>query len=123
MSTILQQNLAREIVKNATRKKPLNKGKLLEIAGYDKTTAEATPTKIIEQKGVKDALREWGLTEELIASSLVDDIRDKPKNRSKELSLGAEILGMKAKENDVVPTVTNFTQIIINPPHGQNPNH
>ena len=101
MSTALQEDLAEAIVINARkpRDKRLNKGKLLESVGYSPVTAKANPAMIMEQKGVKDALAEWGLTEGLITTALVFDIKGKPKKRVKELSLGAEILGMK-KQGD-----------------------
>lgn len=66
-------------------------------AGYDLTTAK-NPKNLTESKGYKQLLKESGLTEELIASALVFDIENKPKNRVSELRLGSEILGMKATE-------------------------
>ena len=95
--TIMQEDLARAIVANKKkpRDKRKNKGELLESVGYAPTTAKANPTKTIEQKGVKEALGKYGLTEELVTTSLVFDIENKPKNRVKELNLGAEILNMK----------------------------
>lgn len=53
---------------------------------------------VTESVGFKQALRDLGLTEDLITSSLVYDIREKPKDRLGELKLGAEILGMKSDE-------------------------
>ena len=101
MSTDLQRDLAEAIVinKKLSRDKRKNKKELLVSMGYSTSTAESIPNKIIESKGVKDALKEWGLTEELITTSLVFDIENKPKGRVKELSLGAEILGMKEGDN------------------------
>ena len=101
MATDLQRDLAEAIVinKKLSRDKRKNKKELLVSMGYSTSTAESIPNKIIESKGVKDALKEWGLTEELITTSLVFDIENKPKGRVKELSLGAEILGMKEGDN------------------------
>lgn len=62
MSTILQQNLAKEIIKNAKRKKPLNKKDLLVSVGYTQTVAETKPQEIIDQKGVKEALEDYGFS-------------------------------------------------------------
>lgn len=64
MATELQTNLAKEIIKNTKRKKPLNKGKMLEIVGYKESVARAKPGEIIEQKGVKQALEDFGFSEE-----------------------------------------------------------
>jgi len=112
MSTDLQKDLAEAIVENMKkpRAKRKNKKELLVSTGYSEVTAESIPSKIIEAKGVKDALKEWGLTEELITTALVDDIKGKPKNRKEELKLGAEILGMKAEKD----TNINFIQNNIN---------
>lgn len=62
MATVLQQNLATQIIKNTKRKKPLNKKELLVSAGYSETTAIATPHRELEQAGVKEALIEQGFT-------------------------------------------------------------
>mgnify|MGYP001568703013 CR=1 FL=1 len=97
MSTILQEQLAEAIVinKKLPRDKRKNKKELLVSMVYATTTAESIPNKIIDSKGVKDALKDNGLTEDLITTALVEDINAKPARRVKELSLGAEILGMK----------------------------
>ena len=113
MSTQLQEDLAEAIIENKSlpRDKRKNKGKLVESVGYSPVTAKAKPTEILEAKGVKDALKARGLTEDLITSSLVHDIVEKPKKRVKELALGAEILGMKKEDkggNKVL--IINITQ-------------
>lgn len=54
----------------------------------------------MESTGFKQALRDLGLTEELITTALIDDIKNKPKNRLGELRLGAEILGITKPENE-----------------------
>ncbi len=89
MPTTKQENLAKLRVENPT----LEKGKLVELGGYSPAIIK-TPAKALESKGYKEALRELGLTEELISKSLVQDIKRKPKKRIAELRLGAEILGM-----------------------------
>jgi hypothetical protein len=94
MSTQLQENLAQNIVKNFKRKKPLNKKELVVLSGYDETTSSKHVPAVFEQKGVKDALRKMGLTEELITKALISDINAKEGNRVQELKLGAEILNM-----------------------------
>ena len=66
-------------------------------AKYSPATAK-TPQKLTESKGFQQLIKESGLTEELIATSLVEDIIAKPKNRIGELRLGSEILGMKKVE-------------------------
>ena len=96
MATQLQEDLADAIIANKKlpRDKRKNKKELLVSMGYSKVTAESIPSTILESKGVKKALADRGLTEDLIKNSLVDDIIAKPKNRARELALGADILGM-----------------------------
>jgi hypothetical protein len=100
LSTNLQKDLAEAIVKNQSL--PINKRKnkkdLLVSTGYSQITAESIPSRIIESKGVKNALREFGLTEELITTALVEDIKSKKGKRERELALGADILKMRDKE-------------------------
>ena len=120
MATDLQRDLAEAIVANRKlpRAQRKNKGELVKSVGYSAKTADVKSTAILEAKGVKDALAEFGLTQELITSSLVFDIQNKPKSRVKELSLGADILGMKVQDDKPKGTTVNFTQIVINQPHG-----
>lgn len=123
MVTVLQENLAEAIVTNS--KAPLhkrkNKGQLLESVGYSPKVAKHKPTEILEQKGVKEALAKYGLTEGLITRALVSDIKKKPKSRVKELSLGADILGMRNNKDDTPKGNLSITQIIINPPTNGTP--
>jgi hypothetical protein len=102
MATLLQENLADAIVKNskAPIHKRKNKKELLVSVGYKQTVAEKKPQEIIEQKGVRESLVKYGLTEGLITRALVHDIKKKPKSRVKELALGADILGMRNKDGD-----------------------
>ena len=65
-------------------------------ANYDLSTAER-PTLITQSIGYKYELAKYGLTEELITSSLVEDIQAKPQKRVRELELGADILYIKKK--------------------------
>lgn len=66
------------------------------------------PNRIVEAPGFKQALRDLGLTEELITSSLVNDIKAKPEKRIQELKLGAEILGMVKREDEQTKSTNNI---------------
>jgi len=71
------------------------------------------PEVLTKSKGFKELLTACGLTEDLIASSLVDDIKAKPHRRVRELELGADILKMRGTEdpagtNNVI--IVNITQ-------------
>lgn len=73
MSTPLQEKLADEIIKDIKKKKPRQKKDLLVSAGYDETTALASPGRTIEQKGVVKALKAKGFSEEN-AKKVVEEI-------------------------------------------------
>ncbi len=93
--SIRQQALADEIIKNQMR--PLaerkNKGELVKDAGFSSTQS-------LHSEGVYRALQKYGLNEELVTSALVDDIKAKPEKRLGELTLAADILGMRLKSKD-----------------------
>lgn len=65
-------------------------------AGYAQFTAKR-PDNLTESIGFKRLMANYGLTQELVASSLTEDIKAKPKNRTPELSLAANILRMTGK--------------------------
>lgn len=73
MATELQKNLAREIVKNSKRKKPLNKKELVVSSGYSESTASQQIPAVFEQKGVLEELDNLGFTEDA-AKKVVQDI-------------------------------------------------
>lgn len=102
MATQLQKDLAEAMVLNAKlpRDKRKNKGELLESVGYSTKVAKHKPKEILNQKGVKEALQEYGLTEGLVVTALVSDIKGKPKKRVKELGLAADILGLREQSKN-----------------------
>ena len=67
-----------------------------------------TPQKLTESKGFKELCNQYGLTDDLILKSLVDDIKEKPQRRTGELSLGAEILGLKRRDSPVIAVQVNI---------------
>lgn len=99
MSTELQKNLAQNIVKNAKRKKPLNKKELLVISGYSQISAEASATEIIEQKGVKEELDNLGFDADS-AKKVVKSIlkTGKEENKLKAADMIFKVIGEYAPE-------------------------
>lgn len=91
MSTIKQKRALNKIVENGG-----NISKSMRQAGYSPRTAK-TPKKLTESDGFKDLLKASGLDENLIIESLVEDIKNKPCDRIRELTLGAELLGLRKK--------------------------
>lgn len=88
------QKKAAEITLEKVRKsKKISKGQILMEAGYTKNVSEQ-PQKVFDTEGFKEELENFGLTEELIKTSLVDDIKGKPRRRERELRLAAELNGL-----------------------------
>lgn len=100
MATLKQKRAVKKILENP--RLPL--GEVMRQSGYSPQTA-LNPQDLTESKGFKQALAENGLTEAFITTALVSDIKAKPRKRFFELSLGAEILGMKKKLETNTPSV------------------
>lgn len=81
-------------------------------AGYSKTTAK-TPQKLTESKGYKEALEEYGLTEGLIVTSLVEDIKKKPQNRTSELQLASKLKGMLVDKTDMTTNGKEIQPLLV----------
>lgn len=75
-----QRLAAKRIIENLYKDKPEDLGVILKDIGYSQGVSE-TPSMVTESQGFKMALAELGLTEELITTALVSDIKEKPKNR------------------------------------------
>lgn len=86
------------------KKERLTKKEVALEAGYQSTAPLAT-------LGVKKALARYGLTEKLINTALVEDIKAKPQERVAELRLGADILGLTKRHGE--GDTTNKTLIVV----------
>lgn len=64
MPTTKQKKLAKALIENMASDKPKTAGELLEVAGYGEGTQTGSPGRTIEQKGVQEALEEYGFSEE-----------------------------------------------------------
>jgi len=104
MSTPKQQKLAREIVENLQRDKPLQMGEMLESVGYAKSVAEAKPSDIIGRQGVQDALVVLGFTEDK-AKSVVAEIMNNPQadpnSRLKAADMTFKVHGSYAPDKSI----------------------
>ena len=58
MPTLKQKALAKELVRQGVEGKPSTLGQSLENAGYSRTTALATPGRVINTPGVQEAIKE-----------------------------------------------------------------
>jgi len=101
MPTQKQKMAAKKISENIGKK---TTGELLRESGYSRSISE-TPELATKGKGFKEEMAKYGLTEELISCSLVDDIKKKPQARKGELELGAKILRMGQDDDNTKPIV------------------
>lgn len=95
MPTILQRNLAENIVKNLKRKKPLNKKELVVSSGYDLTTAEKQVPAVFEQKGVIEALEDFGFTEDNAKKVVAEILLSDKTQASDRLRAASEVFKVK----------------------------
>lgn len=79
----------------------------MAMIGYSQGVQE-TPSIVTNSKGFRQAMYDLGLTEELITTSLVEDINAKKGGRLGELRLGAELLGL-SKPKDEPPAAKQST--------------
>ena len=108
MSTQKQKAAVKDLSENI--RKPL--GEIMRQNDYSISTSES-PQRLTESKGFKEEMKNYGLTEELIASSLVEDIELKPQNRIQELNLGAKILKMTDEDKGTDQTNVFIKEITV----------
>lgn len=97
MATGKQRRAVKKIMEN--RGMGVSTIMALPEVGYKIQTAK-NPKNLTDSKGYKESLAEFGLTEELIRTSLVHDIKKKPLRRVRELELGSDILRMRGKTEE-----------------------
>lgn len=111
MGTLMQKKAAEITLETVRSSKRTTKGKILREAGYSHNLS-LQPEKVFETEGFKEELDNFGLTEELIKTALVADIKAKPKRRERELRLASELRGL-LNDKPSGNTTNNFTQIVI----------
>jgi hypothetical protein len=89
-----RQRRAAAIIVESRGTKPISRA--MREAGYPETTAK-NPKNLTESDGYKEALADFGLTEQFVTKALVSDIKAKPKRRARELELAADILSMTGR--------------------------
>lgn len=115
MATLRQKALAKAIVENATREKPLNKQDLVISSGYAVKTAEGHAPDILEQKGVKDELAIMGFSVErakAVVGQILDDEDKMPKDRLKAADMVFKVHGAYVPE--APPAQSNTYNIFFN---------
>ncbi len=108
MATVRQAKLAKAIVENSKRDKPLNKKELLVSVGYSPITADVKQGEIMEQKGVKEELEILGFTEHA-AMKVVEEIMNNkevdPSARLKATDQVFKVRGTYAPEKSIVANI------------------
>lgn len=107
MATQKQKKAVDKLVENGG-----NVSRAMKDAGYSDATAK-TPQKLTESKGFMELLDEYGLTEHLIVTSLVEDIKRKPQNRKAELELGAKLRSMLVDRKDITSGGEKITTALV----------
>ena len=107
MATLLQRELAQNIVKNAKRTKKLNKKELVVSSGYSEITGIAHAGEIIAQKGVQEELENLGFDIDS-AKKVVQSIlkRGREENRLKAAQEVFKVEGAYAPEKRVNLNIT-----------------
>lgn len=95
MPTILQRNLAENIVKNIKNRKPKTKKELVVSSGYSEMSAESSAHFIIEQKGVQEALEEFGFTEDNAKKVVAEILLSDKTQASDRLRAASEVFKVK----------------------------
>ncbi|MDB5188237.1 MAG: hypothetical protein JWO50_757 [Candidatus Kaiserbacteria bacterium] len=96
MATIKQKRAVQKIVENGG-----NATNAMREAGYSEASVN-NPSNLTKSKGYREILNETGLNEQVVVKALVSDIRNKAKNRVRELSLAADILGMRKNIEEIL---------------------
>lgn len=118
MATELQKKLAENIVKNLKRKKPLNKGQLVEISGYSKSTATQQLPAVFEQKGVREHLEVLGFNEnaaKLVVEEIMNNSDVDPNARLKATDQVFKVEGSYAPEKTSTLNLNIEGRLIANP--------
>jgi hypothetical protein len=104
MATLLQKNLAQNLVKNAKSPKKRNKKELVVLSGYSEVTADRHSKTIIEQKGVQEELKSLGFTEEnakRVVREVMNSKYSEDRDRLKAAELVFKVHGTFAAEKAV----------------------
>lgn len=91
MTTFKQIRAIEKLVENGG-----NVTKAMRDVGYSDGTVN-NPSNLTRSKGYREILADTGLTETFIVEKLVSDIQEKPARRLGELTLAADLLGLRKK--------------------------
>lgn len=95
MATTKQHQAIEKAVENGG-----NITQAMRDAGYSEGTVN-NPSNLTESKGYKELADSLGLTDTFITQALVEDIKAKPGDRSKELGLAIKVKGLEKTSVDI----------------------
>ena len=100
MATQRQKIAFKEISENLRNPQVnFSMGKVMTKAGYSLQTSKR-PELLTESKGFKELCDECGLSDTTIIQALADDIKAKPRDRSKELAIACKVKGLYKADNE-----------------------
>lgn len=103
MPRIKQRKVAQKLIENVKLAKPLTAGEIVESSGYG-PSMKKNPQVVINSQGVKDALEEYGFTEDnakkVVAKILLND-ETEPNARLKAADQVFKVHGSYAPEKSV----------------------
>jgi len=105
MPTIRQRKLAKAIIENSVRDKPLNKQELVASVGYSELSADKKATEILESKGTLEALDDYGFNEENAKIVVAEILLSKKADNGHRLKAASEVFkvrGSYAPEKSIV---------------------
>lgn len=111
MTTIKQKMALARIVENGG-----NVTQAMRDVGYSEGSVN-NPSSLTRSEGFKALLKSSGLDEDLVIRALVEDIKEKPQNRAKELKLASEILGLQKQGSITIAGEDAEKSIIVFMPH------
>ncbi len=92
MATVKQKLALEKMVEKGRAGKSISVSRIMREVGYSANTA-VVPQKLTQSIGFQELCNELGLTDSFLTNALYEDIRDKPKNRERELRLAFTIKG------------------------------
>jgi len=107
MATLKQKEAAKLIIKNATLDKPLTGGEIVENSGYG-VSMKGNPQVILNSQGVKDALAEYGFSEDnakMVVTDIMMNEETDPNTRLKATDQVFKVHGTYAAEKSVALNV------------------
>lgn len=102
-----QIKLAQILVRNNKRQKPLNKGEMLEMAGYSKSVA-TYPERVITSKGVQKELNYLGFNTnnaKRVVAEILEKEEAKDENRLRAADMILDVHGEYKREKETPNTV------------------